>query len=110
MSRAGTVVISAFISPYRSDRERARAAGGDRFHEIYIKADLSVCEARDPKGLYRKARAGEIAEFTGISAPYEPPAKAELVVDTGTQSIDDSVQMVVDYVKNQLEIVTRSLS
>ena len=70
---AGFIVISSFISPYRSDRERARAAAKDAFHEIYVKASLAACEERDPKGLYKRARTGEIAEFTGISSPYEPP-------------------------------------
>ncbi len=79
---AGFIVISSFISPYRADRERARKAAGDTFHEIYIKASLEVCEQRDPKGLYRRARTGEIPEFTGISSPYEPPESAELVVRT----------------------------
>lgn len=104
MSRAGMIVISSFISPYRSDRDRARAAGGDRFHEVFIKADLSVCEERDPKGLYRKARDGEIPEFTGISAPYEAPDNAELEVETGTLSVDESVDIVVDYVRRQFSM------
>lgn len=99
MSRAGTIVITSFISPYRSDRDRARVAGGDRFHEIYIKADLAVCEQRDPKGLYRKARVGEIPDFTGISAPYEAPESPELVVDTGHLSVDESVEQVVQYIQ-----------
>src|SRR3546814_386164 len=79
---AGLVVVTAFISPYRADRDRARAAAGDAFHEVYVKADLETCEARDPKGLYRRARAGEIPDFTGISAPYESPESPELIVDT----------------------------
>jgi bifunctional enzyme CysN/CysC len=73
-------------------------AAGDDFHEIYIKADLETCEQRDPKGLYRKARAGEIQDFTGISAPYEAPVAPELSVDTASQTIDESVQQIVDYV------------
>ena len=96
---SGVICISAFISPYRADRERARAAAKGGFHEVYIKAGLAACERRDPKGLYRKARAGEIPEFTGISAPYEPPSRAELTVDTEAASIEDSVQEVVDYVE-----------
>ncbi len=96
---SGVICISAFISPYRADRERARAAATGGFHEIYIKAGLEACERRDPKGLYRKARAGEIADFTGISAPYEPPSRAELTVDTEDASVEDSVQEVVDYVE-----------
>ena len=104
MSRAGMIVISSFISPYRSDRDRARAAGGERFHEIFIKADLAVCEERDPKGLYRKARSGEIPDFTGISAPYEAPEAAELEVDTGRLSVEESVDWVVDYVQRQFSM------
>ncbi|HYM33209.1 MAG TPA: adenylyl-sulfate kinase [Candidatus Cybelea sp.] len=98
-SRAGFIVLSAFISPYRSDRERARAAAKDRFHEIYVRADLAVCERRDPKGLYRRARAGEIAEFTGISAPYEPPEQPQLVVDTGTETVEQCVDSMLSYIE-----------
>ncbi len=96
---SGVICISAFISPYRADRERARAAAKGGFHEVYIKAGLAACERRDPKGLYRKARAGEIADFTGISAPYEPPSRAELVVDTEAADVEDSVRQIVDYVE-----------
>ncbi|MFN3230628.1 MAG: adenylyl-sulfate kinase [Alphaproteobacteria bacterium] len=96
--RSGMIAITAFISPYRSDRDRARQAGSDRFHEIYVHADLEICEQRDPKGLYKKARSGEIQEFTGISAPYEPPASPELTVDTGVDDIETCVQQIVDYV------------
>jgi len=96
---SGVICISAFISPYRADRERARAAAKVGFHEVYIKAGLEACERRDPKGLYRKARAGEIPDFTGISAPYERPSRAELTVDTEAADIEDSVQQVVDYVE-----------
>jgi bifunctional enzyme CysN/CysC len=96
---AGMIVITAFISPYRADRHRARSAAGDHFHEIYIRADLATCEKRDPKGLYKKARRGEIADFTGVSAPYEEPDSPELVVDTMQESIDGSVQAIVDYVE-----------
>jgi bifunctional enzyme CysN/CysC len=96
---SGMIAIAAFISPYRADRQRARDAAKDAFHEIYVKADVSTCEGRDPKGLYRKARRGEIQEFTGISAPYEEPEAAELVVDTSMLPIEDSVRTVVDYVE-----------
>ena len=99
MARAGIVVITAFISPYRSDRERARRAAGDNFHEVHVQADLATCEARDPKGLYRRARAGEIAEFTGISAPYEAPQDPELALDTAKLSIDNAVDTLVSYVR-----------
>jgi bifunctional enzyme CysN/CysC len=100
---AGCVVITAFISPYRSDRERARAAAGAAFHEIYIHADLETCERRDSKGLYKRARAGEIPDFTGVSAPYEPPEKADLVVDTGNTTVEESVQAILDYVEKYIE-------
>ena len=99
---AGMVCITAFISPYRSDRERARAAAKSAFHEIYVDADLSTCEERDPKGLYRRARAGEIADFTGISAPYEAPLAPELRVDTAELSVEDAVQSVVDYIERTI--------
>ncbi len=99
---AGFLVISAFISPYLSDRTRARAATEDlgvgRFHEMYIHADLEECERRDPKGLYRRARSGEIADFTGISAPYEAPENADMVIDTVAGSIDGCAQRIVDYI------------
>lgn len=101
-SRAGMVTITAFISPYRSDRDRARKASEGHFHEIYIHADLKTCEARDPKGLYKKARAGKISEFTGISAPYEAPEDPELFVDTTDRSIEDCVHQIMDYVDQNL--------
>jgi len=100
---AGQLVITAFISPYRSDRDRARAAAerveSGIFHEIYVAASLSVCEARDPKGLYKRARAGEIKDFTGISAPYEAPDRPELVLDTGAQSVAVSVAALVQHIE-----------
>ena len=96
---AGFIVISSFISPYRADRERARKAAGDTFHEIYIKASLEVCEQRDPKGLYRRARTGEIPEFTGISSPYEPPESAELVVRTDLLNVEECLGELAAYVE-----------
>jgi len=101
MARAGMIVVTAFISPYRSDRERARKAAGSGFHEVYVKADLDVCERRDPKGLYRRARAGEIRDFTGISAPYEAPETAELTVETDRMAVDACVQAVLRYVADR---------
>lgn len=103
MSLSGLIVITAFISPYRSDRKRARKAIGETFHEIHVKADLSVCEKRDPKGLYAKARRGEIEEFTGISAPYEPPEDPELIIDTDSFGIDESVDSVIQYIKSNFQ-------
>ncbi len=101
---AGFICITAFISPYRSDRERARAAASGRFHEIYVRASLAVCEGRDPKGLYRRARAGEIREFTGVSAPYEPPAGPELVVDTAECSVEACVAEIMAYVERSFAL------
>lgn len=98
MADAGLVCITAFISPYRSDRRRAREAAGEKFHEVYVSANLETCEGRDPKGLYKKARKGEIKDFTGVSAPYEAPESCELVVDTEKMSIDDCVAMIVEYI------------
>jgi len=97
---SGIICITAFISPYRVDRDRARASASGHFHEIYIEADVETCETRDPKGLYKKARAGEIQQFTGVSAPYESPEAADLVVNTATESVADSVASIVRYVEN----------
>ena len=94
----GILNVTAFISPYRADRDQARACAPEgAFHEVYVKCDLDECEKRDPKGLYKKARAGEIPEFTGISAPYEAPEKAEFVLDTTNQSEDESLAALVEY-------------
>ncbi|MFC1673852.1 adenylyl-sulfate kinase [Pseudomonadota bacterium] len=101
---SGLIAISAFISPYRRDRRLARKAAGGNFHEIYLQADLEVCEKRDPKGLYAKAREGVIKDFTGISAPYEAPEAPELVVDTGTLTLEESVDMIVDYVERHVAL------
>lgn len=97
-ANAGTILLSAFISPYQVDRDRARAAAPQSFHEIYVKADLATCESRDPKGLYKKARKGEIKEFTGIDSPYEAPTNPDLVVDTANNDIDTCVEQIIDYV------------
>jgi adenylylsulfate kinase len=99
MVDAGLVVLAAFISPERAQRAavRARLAPGT-FHEVFVSTPLAVCEARDPKGLYRRARAGELLQFTGVSAPYEPPVEAELVIDTATMPLAACVRKIVDYV------------
>jgi len=93
---AGLLALTAFISPFRADRDIVRGLvdEGD-FVEVYVKCDLAVCEERDVKGLYKKARAGEIPAFTGISSPYEEPLNAEIVVDTGAQSLEKCVEQVV---------------
>jgi bifunctional enzyme CysN/CysC len=101
-ARAGVICISAFISPYRDDRALARRAAGDKFYEVYVAADLATCEERDPKGLYKKARAGEIADFTGVSAPYEAPEKPEIVIDTSRKSVQKSVDQLIDFVVGNL--------
>jgi len=97
---AGVVVLTAFVSPFKADRDRARSLveNGD-FVEIHCAADLSVCEERDTKGLYAKARAGEIKEFTGISSPYEAPENPELRVDTGSQSLETCVDLVINHLR-----------
>ena len=95
---SGSIVLTAFISPYREDRDKAREIiSNDDFIEVFVSADLSVCEQRDPKGLYKKARAGEIKGFTGIDAPYEAPLTPELIVETDKNDIEASAQIVVDY-------------
>lgn len=99
MADAGNVVITAFISPYRADRQRARAIameGNAEFIEVFVDAPLAVCEERDPKNLYKKARAGEIREFTGIDAPYEEPVDPEIVVQTHQQSVEESVAIILE--------------
>ena len=98
-AEAGMIVITAFISPYRGDRDRIRASHPGYFHEVYINAPLEVCEARDVKGLYRKARAGEIKEFTGISAPYEPPLRPELEISTARSGVEECVARLASYVE-----------
>jgi len=97
---AGIVAITAFISPYRIDRDRVRATMSDGdFIEVFVDAPLEVCEARDPKGLYKKARAGEIKGFTGIDDPYEPPENPELVLDAGHRPAEALAEEVVAYLK-----------
>ena len=93
---AGVIVLTAFVSPFRADRDKARdlVEAGD-FFEIFCAADLDVCESRDPKGLYAKARSGAIKEFTGISSPYEAPDTPELKIDTGAQELAESVDVVI---------------
>jgi adenylylsulfate kinase len=99
---AGVVTMTAFISPYRADRKRARDLAKDgEFFEVFCRCALEVCEERDPRGLYRKARAGEIPEFTGISAPYEDPENPELVVDTDQESVEESVQKVITFLEEK---------
>lgn len=102
----GTIVLAAFVSPYRKDREqvRSRLPHGD-FYEVYCQCDIEVCEERDPKGLYARARKGEITNFTGISAPYEEPIKPDMIVNTSNLSIEEEVTDIINnlYMKSLIE-------
>ncbi|MSO66153.1 MAG: adenylyl-sulfate kinase [Alphaproteobacteria bacterium] len=110
LARAGFVVISSFISPYRSDRERARRAAGTDFFEVFVKADLATCERRDPKGLYRRARAGQIPQFTGVSAPYEEPEHPDLVVDTVEQNVGRCADDLLGFVESKFRLASSAPS
>jgi len=101
-AQAGLITLTAFISPYRRDRDRVRAmmSEGD-FIEVFVDAPLEVCEARDPKGLYKKARAGEIKGFTGIDDPYEAPEKPELVLDAASKSAEALADEVIEFLKSK---------
>lgn len=99
---AGLIVLSAFISPFRSDRQMVRNLFPvGEFVEVYISTPLSICEQRDPKGLYKKARAGVIKNFTGIDSAYEAPVSPELVIDAGAMNVDDSARMIYQYLKER---------
>lgn len=99
---AGLITMTAFISPYRVDRDKARALlQKDDFIEVYVKVPLEIAEERDPKGLYKKARAGEIKEFTGISAPYEEPLTPEIIIDTSEYNLEDSSRIVIAYLEEK---------
>ncbi len=97
MVDAGLIAIAAFISPFRQDRDRVRDLLPERFIEVHVSTPLNVCEERDPKGLYRKARAGELKEFTGIDSPFEVPLAAELTIDTSLLAVDKAVDRICDY-------------
>ena len=106
---SGGIVLTAFISPYREDRDSAREIiGNEDFIEVFVSADLSVCEERDPKGLYKKARAGEIKGFTGIDAPYEEPINPELVVETDKCDIEACAQIVIEHLVKE-GIISKTL-
>lgn len=99
----GTIVITAFISPFREDRKQVRQLVDEgEFYEIYIKCDLDICEQRDPKGLYKKARNGEIPFFTGIDSPYEEPKAPELVLDSGQNEREECKKQLIEFVKKNL--------
>ena len=104
MKDAGLIVLSAFVSPYTKDREFVRTSCKNDFSEIFVSTPLEVCEQRDVKGLYAKARAGEISNFTGISAPFEEPSSPELDVPTHTMSIEEATHMVVSYVIKHIKL------
>src|SRR5210317_1168755 len=103
MKDTRVVVLSAFVNPYQKDRDFVRECADNDFSEIFISTPLEVCEERDVKGLYAKARAGEISNFTGISAPFEEPTNPELDVPTHEMSIEEATVMVVDYVKDKIK-------
>ena len=100
----GFIVLTAFISPFVADRARARSATNDEFHEVFLDPGLAACEARDPKGLYKKARAGEISDFTGISSPYEAPTQPELSIDTQRLAIEECVEKLVAYLEPKFKL------
>ncbi len=101
-TEANIITIAAFVSPYREDRENVRKLlGHGEFIEIYVKCSLEVCEARDTKGLYKKARAGEVKDFTGISAPYEEPLNPELTVDSSKLSVEESTRVILNYLEEK---------
>jgi len=98
--QAGVMTLTAFISPFRVDREKVRAIVGNHFIEVHCDTALEVCESRDVKGLYKKARAGEIADFTGVSSPYEAPENPEIRVDTGSNDLSSCVDQVIAYLQS----------
>jgi adenylylsulfate kinase len=99
-TEANIITIAAFVSPYRDDRENVRKLlDHGEFIEIYVKCSLEVCEARDTKGLYKKARAGEVKDFTGISAPYEEPLNPELTIDSSKLSVEEATRTILDYLE-----------
>ena len=99
---SGLICLSAFISPFRKDRESVRSlVNADEFIEVYINTPLDICESRDPKGLYKKARKGEIQNFTGISSPYEAPVEADIEVKTDKMSVTECADVIVQYLKKK---------
>ncbi len=99
---AGLIVLTSFISPFQKDRDQVRSlVGRGEFVEIFVKCSLDTCEKRDPKGMYKKARAGEIREFTGIDSPYEEPENPEIVINTEEQTVEDSLDKIITYLKER---------
>jgi adenylylsulfate kinase len=102
---AGVVVLSAFISPFKSDRSQVQnIVGPENYIEVFVDTPIEVCEQRDVKGLYKKARAGEIKNFTGIDSPYEKPEKADVVVPTAQMSVDDSLDLLLKFIKPRITL------
>lgn len=101
---AGIIVLAAFVSPFKKDREILKSLMGDQFYEIYVDAPVEVCEQRDVKGLYKKARAGEISNFTGISSPFEAPENPDIHIRTHEESIEESTLKVVNYITSKLKL------
>ncbi len=101
--QAGVIVLTAFISPFRVDRQNARKIAGEDFHEIYCDCSLEICEQRDVKGLYKKAKAGKIPFFTGIDSPYEAPENPELITNTGSD-LDKSIEQVYGYISDHVKV------
>lgn len=102
---AGVIVLSAFISPFNADREQVkRIVGAENYIEVFVDAPLEVCEQRDVKGLYKKARAGEVKNFTGIDSPYEAPTNADIVIPTGSWSIDESIGRLMEFVMAKITL------
>ena len=109
LAQAGVISIAAFISPYRSERELARRLAPEgKFLEVYLNAPLAVCEQRDPKGLYRRARSGELQQFTGISAPYEPPIQPDLELRTDRLNIDECLARLLHKIDQELGLPSLS--
>ena len=104
LSSTGCIVIASFISPFILDRENARKVCKNNFHEIFLSAELDVCEKRDPKGLYKKARDGIIKDFTGIGSPYDIPTNPDLVIETGKDSIEESALILNSFIKKKFNI------
>ena len=100
---SGIITLGTFVSPLRSDREKVRELLGEDFIEVYVKCSLETCEQRDPKDLYKKARDGEIKNFTGIDSPYEEPLNAEIILDTDNNSIDECVEQIIEYLSSKSE-------
>jgi adenylyl-sulfate kinase len=104
LSRAGFIVIASFISPFLSDRENTRKVCKDNFNEVYLSADISACEKRDPKGLYKKARAGIIKDFTGIGSPYETPSNPDMLIETSEESVKESSAKLNSFIKENFKL------